>query len=352
LGKLEVKGSLPLSDKIYARFLANGYDNNAIFDLDHQLNRDNCLYPFHLTREKLKNYGFEINTADLIQGKPTAFDLHMNVHRRGTTENSYLLMLETPQVFPKNGVESNWKKYRKIFTWNDDLVDNKRFIKINFPNLISVHVEDGFEKRDRFCCLIAGNKTLASYDSRNLYLERIKVIRWFERHAPQDFDLFGTGWHIPSVHQGIAGKIERRIFRALAGMLKLRPFPSYRGRIEHKREVLSRTRFSICYENVSDLPGYITEKIFDCFFSGCVPVYWGASNIANHIPLDCFIDRRRFSDTGDVYDFLKAMSEQEFKGYQQRIADFLSSEQAYPFSAEHFADTLVKTIVKDLDSQK
>ena len=48
--------------------------------------------------------------------------------------------------------------------------------------------------------------------------------------------------------------------------------------------------FAICYENARDIPGYITEKIFDCFFAGCVPIYWGgAPNVTDHIPANTFI---------------------------------------------------------------
>ena len=338
------------NDNIYARFVATDCKENAIFDLQHYLNRDNCFYPYYLLREKLRLYGFDLITADLTHANPAAFALHMNVQARRPSEKSYLLMLEASQIYPKNGSASNWEKYRKLFTWNDELVDNKHFIKINLPNLIHVHAEDGFEYRDRFCCMIAGNKNLLTIDTRNLYLERVKAIRWFEQHAPQDFELFGVGWHLPATKQGILGRAERRLLGMSSCVLKQRFFPSYRGRVENKREVLMRTRFSICYENIRDLPGYITEKIFDCFFSGCVPVYWGASNIENYIPPDCFVDRRRFHETGAVYDFLRAISEQEFKGYQLRIADFLRSEQAYPFSAECFAETITKTIVQDLCS--
>ena len=30
--------------------------------------------------------------------------------------------------------------------------------------------------------------------------------------------------------------------------------------------------------------GYITEKIFDSFFAGVVPIYWGAENITDYVP--------------------------------------------------------------------
>lgn len=337
-----------LPDGIYANFMVSGFKNNAIFDLNHQCNRDNCNYPFYLLREQLKLRGIEINTADVNAGRKLAFELHLDVQKQSISSKRYLLMLETPQIWHANGILANFDSYRKIFTWNDELVDSHRFIKINFPNSIHVHPVDGFEKRDSFCCLIAGNKTLPFNSDQNLYQERVRAIRWFEANAPRDFCLYGVGWEMPVVMTtGLIGRVEQRFWRVLSSLVKLQPFPSYRGRIKHKREVLTRTRFAICYENVGDLPGYITEKIFDCFFSGCVPVYCGASNITNHIPAGCFVDRRQFNDTGEVYNFLKAMTEQEFRGYQQRIAEFLQSDAVYPFSAEYFAETISTMIGND-----
>lgn len=348
MGKLETEGWNSLSELIYASFVARGFLKNSIFDLSHESNRDNCFHPYYLMREKLKNHGIEINTCDDNGGEALAFELHMDVQKKITAKPCYLLMLETPQVCPANGISSNRDRYRRVFTWNDDLVDGDRYIKVNFPNPIQIHQVDGFVNRGQLCCLISGNRTLFVRDGRSLYPERVKAIRWLEAHAPKDFNLYGVGWDIPVVHSGLIGKIEHRFWRLLCRFVKLQPFPSYRGKVTHKREVLTRTRFAICYENVRDLPGYITEKIFDCFFSGCVPVYWGASNITDYIPADCFIDRRQFNDTEAVYHFLKSMTESEFRGYQQRIAVFLQSDAAYSFSSEFFAETIVNTIVQDI----
>lgn len=337
-----------MSSKTLANFISQDFENNSIFDLYHPMNRDNCFQPYFLIREKFKQHGYEINTSDLNGVHLSVFGLHMDANQPVVLGENYLLMLETPQVCPANDIPLNLDRYRKVFTWNDSLVDGDQFIKINFPNPINTYAVDGFNNRDHFCCLISGNKTLTVQDERDLYPERVNVIRWFENNAPDDFDLYGVGWDIPVVHRGLVGKIERRLWRIYGRVIKVQPFPSYRGKIAGKRDVLTKTRFSICYENVRDLPGYITEKIFDSFFSGCVPVYWGASNVTDYIPEDCFIDRRKFRDTEAVYRFLKAMSEEEFKGYQQRIATFLESDEAYPFSAEFFAETIVNTIVKDL----
>lgn len=335
----------------FAVLRGNGLTGNIIFDTDSPANRDDCFAPYALLRDKLYVSGIRLDTADESQEEALAFELHQDVQHGTRSAINYLLMFETEFVKIENGDAVERSRYKKIFTWNDDLIDGDRFIKINFPNPIHIHPVDGFSSRDRFCCLISGNRTLDVQDDRILYPERVRAIRWFEAHAPHDFDLYGVDWDMPVVHGGLAGKLERRFWRMLDRFMTLRPFPSYRGRLAQKRDVLTRTRFAICYENVRDLPGYITEKIFDCFFSGCVPVYWGADNITTHIPADCFVDRRRFRDTEEVYHFLKAMTEQEFIGYQQRIAAFLQSDAAYPFGSEFFAETIVTTIVQDIGSQ-
>ena len=332
----------------YAALRGNGLARNTIFDLRHPSNRDDCLVPYDLLRRKFRAADIQIDTADIAAEHAITLEIHQNLQNGGGAENKYLLMHETDLVWPANGDASHWPKYRKIFTWNDDLVDGKLFIKLNNPNPIAIGGVGDFMSRDRFCCLIAGNKALPVRDERDLYPERVKAIRWFEANAPDDFDLYGTDWNLPEPHGGIAGRLEQRFWKGLDRLVTLRPFPSYRGTVGHKREVLARTRFSICYENVRDVRGYITEKIFDCFFSGCVPVYWGAPDIAECVPADCFVDRRRFRDTAEVYAFLREMSEETFTGYQRAIAAFLGSAAAYPFSSECFAETIVSTIMDDL----
>lgn len=325
--------------------VGHGLVADNIFSLESAGNRDGCYEPYVLLAEILRANGYTIHTQDCIASAPE-FAIHMNVQDLDTNAPVYLLLLETPTIIPANlHVPSG---YRKIFSWDDTRTGDARFIKINLPNPLTIPEVDGFTHRDRFCCIIAGNKAAAVRDPRELYSERVRAIRWFEQYAPRDFDLYGTGWDIPPVQPGLVGKLVQRLWVHAPRFMRPQLFTSYRGKVDHKREVLCRTRFSICYENVRDMPGYITEKIFDCFFAGCVPVYWGANNVADHIPADCYIDRRQFADTAAVYAHLKAMDEATYRGYQQRIAAFLASDAAKPFGNQFFAETIVSTIVKDI----
>jgi hypothetical protein len=111
---------------------------------------------------------------------------------------------------------------------------------------------------------------------------------------------------------------------------------------------LLKHRFAICYENVADLAGYITEKIFDCFFAGCVPVYWGASNIEEYVPERCFVDRRKHTNGEDLHQYLISISEQEFLSRQHAISAFLASSVARSFFPDAFASTISGSVLADL----
>lgn len=332
----------------FASLCANGQSENIIFQLDHPTNRDNCYYPYWLLKNALLKAGIEINTVDANAGKNVTFELHQDVQKHVCDVPAYVMLLESPVIRPDDQRNDLLAKYRLVFTWNDDLVDGYRYFKINTPNNIIINDSRGWFGRERLCCMIAGNKSASQSSPLELYSERVKTIRWFELNAPQDFDLFGTGWDAPAARQGLLGKVLGRLQRQIFAKSGKIYFPSYQGKVVSKLDTLQKYRFSICYENVRDIPGYITEKIFDSFFAGCIPVYWGASNVDIYIPETCFIDRRKYSSYSDLYQFMASMTESEYIGYQERIAAFLTSEQARPFSAEFFADTICTTIVRDL----
>jgi hypothetical protein len=121
-------------------------------------------------------------------------------------------------------------------------------------------------------------------------------------------------------------------------------YPSYKGVVAHKKPVMEQYFFSICYENAKDISGYITEKLFDSFFAGCVPIYWGANNIADFIPENCFIDKRDFTSYEELYIFLSHMPDEAYKDYLENIENYLNSQQAIPYNSEGFASTVIETI--------
>lgn len=318
------------------------YQNNRLFDLTNPvLNRDNCLYPYFLLQQELRQKGYDLQTNDLISPETADLIIYNEMPKPffvASKDKSYLLLFESELVRPDNWDKKKHQHFRKIFTWNDDLVDQKKYIKFNFPNSFK-QTEPGTERRKKLLTLISGNKT--SSHPKELYSERVKTIKWFEQNHPDDFDYYGIGWDY---------KYNLR-WQKLFKKLKLLSFlprnesPCFKGKVKAKHEALQQYKFAICYENARDINGYITEKIFDCFFAGCIPVYWGPANYENFIPKECLIDRRDFKSHEDLYTFLKNMPDSQVLEKQKAINEYLDSALARQFSDTFF----VKNIIENID---
>ena len=320
------------------------YLNNRQFDiLDKISNRDNCLYGFYLIKKRFKENDVDLSTQDINLPSESQFIIYNEMPKVKDIfpeKDNYLILFESEVIRPDNWNIENHKYFKKIFTWNDKFVDNKKYFKINFSHKIPDKVEFNIKNKNKFCTMIVANKFKSH--SLELYTERIKAIRWFEENHPEDFDLYGIGWD-KYYFKGILSRLNR--FDVLRKIIK--PiYPSYKGPIKSKKEIYKKYKFAICYENARDIPGYITEKIFDCFFAGCVPVYWGAPNITDHIPVNTFIDRRKFGTYEELYNYLKNISDKEYISYLDAIKDFIKSDKIFPFSAECFAETLSSEILK------
>jgi hypothetical protein len=306
--------------------------------------------PWRALRERFAAANVELNTRDLNTGREVAFELHLNAQRSVDHPRSYAYLYEDPIVRPINGEHAALAPYRKVFTSNEDLIDDRHVLALDYPNDLAVRAVPDFRERDLFCVMIASNKALLHPHPRNLHQRRVEAIRFFEAHAPDRFALFGHGWDIPAVEPGRLGRLKKRLNEWRRNWFPgAPPFPSFRGAIDRKHEILDRARFSICYENSRGSPGYVSEKIFDCLTSGCVPVYIGTTHSKPTIPEDCFIDGDAFATPHEMLACLERIDAGHFAMYQQAIREFLSSTAAQRFTNEHWCDTLVAEILADLD---
>ncbi|HEX2583233.1 MAG TPA: glycosyltransferase family 10 [Chlamydiales bacterium] len=236
------------------------------------------------------------------------------MHLSGVPKEKMVLFLWEPPTVEKEGYDPEMQRlFGKIYTWDDDLVDGLKFFKFYYPELREKQADLVPFKEKKLCTMVATR--LSSKHPKELYSEREKVIRFFE-DKPGLFDLYGRGW-------------------------EKKKFVHWRGAVADKMETIKRYKFSICYENMRDVRGYITEKIFDCFAAQTVPVYWGASNVSEYIPADCFVDRRRFNDEEELLGFLQGMEEEEYNEYLERIRAFQTSDAAKLFSIDHFIETFL-----------
>jgi hypothetical protein len=120
-----------------------------------------------------------------------------------------------------------------------------------------------------------------------------------------------------------------------------------RGPVSDKLATVSGYTFALCFEN-SILEGWVTEKIFDCFYAGTVPIYWGAPDIEHLIPQETFIDMRNFADYSELRTYLHSLGPNDIDHYRIAAREFLRSSAFYPFSKEAFADGVERIVLEDL----
>lgn len=114
----------------------------------------------------------------------------------------------------------------------------------------------------------------------------------------------------------------------------------YKGGCSSKFEVLKNYEFCLCFENMW-MDGYITEKIFDCFYAGTIPLYMGAPDVHIYIPADAFVDCRKYSTWTEMWEDVAAMSAHEIESMKIAGRSFLQSDKARKFydSMEHICDS-------------
>ena len=337
----------------HATLVVNRLADNRPFAPGAGPNNGRFFLPWPELRARFAQEGVELNTRDVnaAAGHEVAFELHLNAQRQVPHPVSFAYLYEDPVVRPLNADRAALARYRRVFTSNEELIDGTHALRLDYPNDLALREVPGWSGRDLFCVLIASNKALLHPHPRNLHHRRVEAIRHFEAYAPQLFTLYGHGWDIPPVAPGVFGRLKKRLNewrqRWRPGPP---PFPSFRGQVGEKSEVLDRARFAICYENSRGSPGYLTEKIFDCFTSGCVPVYIGTTHAQPPIPADCFVDGDAFATPHDMQRFLESVDEARFARYQAAIRAFLASDAARAFTNAHWCELLVTRILADVDA--
>ncbi len=208
--------------------------------------------------------------------------------------------------------------FKAILTWNDDAVDGNRIQKMKIAHCTDVTSKEGkpFAER-KLLTNISGDKSSDCKDE--LYSERRKVIRYYEAEHPNDFDLYGRGWS------------------ALE-------YQTYCGEPESKETVYQQYRFALCLENMKNVKGYITEKIVDCLRCGIVPIYGGASNIAEYVPDNCYLDYFAYSSLDEMHQALTRMTDEEWQAYIERGKNFMRSVGKEIFGYREYYQTIMNAI--------
>jgi hypothetical protein len=333
----------------------SSYNKNRMFEDVSSPIGDDLSYPSVYFGRRLRELGHQVNTLDMapLEGfeaitffdHPTLLDNYYRRLQQMPEKKLYLFLSENPAHRPDNYWRRNHRTFDKVFTWDPTWVDGNKYVKIRIP----VRIPDSFsidrKEKTKFCVAIFSQKY--SGHRAELYSERVRAIRWFECEHPSEFDLFGLDWD----RFYFSGKLSRlnlilqRLYKTFPNVARGSRFPSHQGPVKSKNAVMRKYKFAIAYENAA-FPGYVSEKIFDAFFAGCIPIYIGAPDVTDYIPPETFIDKRNFKDYSELYRFLAGMSDKDYNERLDAIEGFVRGDRIKDFGPEKFTQIFLKNVVE------
>ena len=358
---------------------------NELFSENSNLNRDQQSSPFIFLREKLRSRGISVNTADYLLNNKLAgavniysslgiIENYRSLISSGGVYMQSFYILEPPIISPHlyREIDHLTKYFKQVYVFNiegtgyERCFDRQRNLrKMFYPQARSNIIENLWMNKDRdFMTMINSNKTaslnlqlkrgqkplslriiLNNYSNVNeLYSERIRAA--VELNNMCSVDLYGFGWD-SSLYQTIRKILGSNAFPHMYWKNRKLIKAMYKGRAESKYETLSRYKFAISFENMA-LPGYITEKIFDCLFAGTIPIYLGAPDIEKYVPKNCFIDMRDYRNYKELYSYVSNLSDKEILSFKEAARSYLLSEQYQPFAKERFAQQFESDLMETL----
>ena len=313
------------------------YLENRFFDLSSPLNRDQILRPNYELKNRLETNGYPVFTADMLEElRPLYPDCLFHYWSLGAPAVRALdfqgedvlkmgaALFEPPLVKPNDYryVEQLAREFPRVFLHNtkqdgyrcDEPSLSAKLHRLDWTNrnYLPPWDESFASERINGVALIAGAHFRRAAPD-NGYGIRLEAINAHGLGGP--LKLFGRGW----------GRLQiRSPLRSVFWSLKLH---KHAIRVEapvSKTEIYSKYDFAFCAENMR-MSGYITEKIFDAFFCGCIPIYWGAPDISDYIPTDCFVDMDKCGGPDKAIDHCLAMPIEDRTAYRQAIKRFLAS---------------------------
>jgi alpha(1,3/1,4) fucosyltransferase len=309
--------------------------NDEIFDIKN--GRDNVLERFALLKDELEKKGHFVRTIDKFEYDKIDLVIFQVLAK------AWKYLMQCIKANPKivivnyateptiihslnNKIILNSSLFDYVLTWNDNLIDHKKFVETRSFAFNKSVVNMVQQKDKQNLCVINYNKK--SNQEGEIYSEREKVIEYFGKNG--EIDLYGYGW------ENHPNEIIRKV---------------YLGPIKSKIDVLKNYRYSIAFENVNNEPGYICEKMFDSFSAGCIPIFYGAPNVTELIPKNTFINYQDFKNLTELEIFLESIDEKKYSEYLSYINDFVNSVSFRKYSSNGFVDS-VNNIIDKVDKSK
>lgn len=321
---------------IYIDPSSTAYYKNKLFDInDSHLNRDDTLMPFVRLREALHKQGHSIETADYLfesanKNKCDYYSFGVLSNYKQLQNNPSItlkafVIFEPPVVQPElyQALPELTSMFELVYVHNTHGdgyslkgVNAEKLRKFHWPQPRKEVIESiwSTQPRSQRIVVINGHHVPRKVPNE-LYSKRIEVMASLAKYGV--VDLYGRGWD----RWWSRASMWLPYWKHRKALMSI-----YHGACESKYPVLGLYDYSLCFENMA-MKGYVTEKIFDCIYAGTIPIYLGASDIADLIPEDVYIDFRTFNSISDLVNNIRAMTENEKNQKREAGRFFLESNK-------------------------
>lgn len=231
-------------------------------------------------------------------------------------QGKWLFATEAYNIKPANYDFGICRQYKGVITWS------AKFYAACKEQGIQAVLCEGFPRPDDYYWL----SSYRTYESKEGVCLIARV-----RQDNGAGDITGVRMQamerISGLKKSVYGKVRwgGEMYRGVIGTEVMQTIPSSLAKLEK----LNEYRFNLCFENCYHEMwswDYVTEKIFDAFKAKTMPIYYGAYNIEQVVPIDLFIDFRKYNFN---YQLL-SLDLQRFP--KQRYIDM--TEKAFEFVKE------------------
>lgn len=333
--------SPPSNHSVYIDPSSAAYYQDRLFDIsDVRLNRDDTLLPFLNLKTRLEETGAQVHTADRLFSQNIAgstadyyslgvLDNYTQLAGRRGVRLRAFVVFEPPVVDPRpyRALPALTRAFDEVYVHNTsgdgfslDGVDQSRLRKLYWPQPRADVIEQYWCRSDRMSRIVVINGNHRPRRVPNeLYSKRIEAMA--ELAQLNIVDLYGRGW----AKWWSRASMWWPYWKHRKTLMSI-----YKGACESKYDVLSQYKFSLCFENMA-MEGYITEKIFDCFYAGTIPLYLGAKDILALIPPGAYVDCRKFKSRSEMCNTVMKMTPDEIMEMRSAGREFIRSERGLKF---------------------
>ena len=215
--------------------------------------------------------------------------------------------------------QEQWKKefllehFTIVSTYWKDMIGMRKNNMIYFPFLYRLHLQNPLERvylemknvdtRKSTCIVLENRPYHQTYEINGITLQSQDYLRELYAKEIPNMYCYGRNWK----------KLHETMYTEVNSGEKDRM-------VDHKRTIdyYREHTFALIIEN-TNARGYVSEKIYDAFLSGAIPLYYGNIDIElTPIPENMYIDLRKYTPE-KLRKRLVEMTVEEIEGYRQAI---------------------------------